>query len=22
MVDTKYLVDDYYMITSVSNCPG
>jgi len=23
MVDTEYLVDDYYMITAVSNyCPG
>jgi len=21
MVDTEYLVDDYYMITAVSNCP-
>jgi len=22
MVDTEYLVDDYHMITAVSNCPG
>jgi len=22
MVDTEYLVDDYYMITAVSNCTG
>jgi len=22
VVDTEYLVDDYYMITAVSNCPG
>jgi len=22
MVDTGYLVDDYNMITAVSNCPG
>jgi len=22
MVDTGYLVDDYYMITAVSNCTG
>jgi len=22
MIDTEYLVDDYYMITAVSNCRG
>jgi len=22
MVDTEYLVDNYYMITAVSNCTG
>jgi len=22
MVDNEYLVDDYYMITAVSNCTG
>jgi len=22
MIDTEYLVNDYYMITAVSNCTG